>query len=778
MTAIWVYGSILLFQAGQLEIQNDKDPETRNLQPVNHVLMHTCGLDLSEDYAQSAWPRVHRDTRNSDYAPIAATAVNRTRWTALDGAAVLAHPSIGPEGHIYVTTGKGPGFAHLHAFDRDGNLLWESQAQSTPESLDSAAVFSVPLVDASGDVYLSDMNQFWAFQSDGSVKWVSPLPAPEGFMASAILSLDGHVGGITIHGKVVFLHRDDGSLAFPVFHLPEGLGPSGPPLPTGLWANGLIDPAIRELVYQATFGYELQVTNTPAMDPNTGRIFITAAGVSPEDGLLYGLDTVDGQFQIAFSTPMTGGSGTSPSLAPDGATVYAVGGDGVLVAVDSETGGMGWRAEGAGAAAAPAIGPDGTIYSGGGEHLLGIRPTDGSIKWKVNFDELAASLLPAIRFSPWLASPRPRSRTNGVVSVTADHVWIPLVLGYEINLPGSAETLVTAQVAALAALSPDDGALVYASPVRDSCEATIAINSDGTILVRHGAMLSSIQYHQLNPLLPDRLDIAGPPLAGLTVLEPVSFAQLAWSGTRWADRLAGQAVAQVNAGLISEARINLCHATTQLHATVETLHAQSRQELRTESVDEFVDLLQTAADSFAVARATLDSEPTAALKSISEGRSSVQEVLRSSIEAYVITIDVQPGRMPRRLSTRPTFRERVRVAIVGAPRTTPVNLASLRLSRADNVAGAVQPVQRRGEPAVRVEDVSAPDAFLGCGAKYRPPDGVDDIVLEFSAREVVETLELESFGEGYRIPVRLTGLLMDGTEFVALDCLTMGGSRK
>jgi hypothetical protein len=273
-------------------------------------------------YAQTAWAGVHRDARNSDFAPFVAPAVNQVDWEVLDGAVTLLAASIGPEGNRYVTTGRGPGTSHLHAFDRDGNLLWESPPQASPADLDSAAVASATLVDRQGDVYVSDFDQFWAFHSDGTLKWVSALPTPGQSFVSAIITKEGFVGGVTTGGEVVLFDRNDGSSAVPVFQLPAGDPPPAAPPRPGLWQGGLMDPSIIPLIEAAFFGEMMQVTNTPAVDPRTGRI---------EDGsftgLLYGLDIVGGEVQIAFAAPMGGGSGTSPAISPDGTQVYAADSD-------------------------------------------------------------------------------------------------------------------------------------------------------------------------------------------------------------------------------------------------------------------------------------------------------------------------------------------------------------------------------------------------------------------------------------------------------------------
>ena len=98
-------------------------------------------------YVHSAWATVHRDSRNSDYVPLSPGADVELAWTALDGAALFVGPVFGPEGRLFVSSGRGQGTSHLHAFDREGQLLWESPPMQTLQDLDYVAVVCAPIVD-------------------------------------------------------------------------------------------------------------------------------------------------------------------------------------------------------------------------------------------------------------------------------------------------------------------------------------------------------------------------------------------------------------------------------------------------------------------------------------------------------------------------------------------------------------------------------------------------------------------------------------------------------
>lgn len=473
---------------------------------------------------------------------------NRVKWTALDGAAVLLAPTVGPEGHLYVTTGQGPGTSNLHAFDVDGHVLWESEPEVDLEDLDSRAVGSAPLVDRDGDVYVGDANQFWAFHSDGTVKWIGRFPDGSGGFVSSFVTLDGHVGGITTNGILMVFDRADGSMVMDPYSLPGGPGPAAPRHVPGLWAGGLMDPDIIPEVEQVLFGFTYEVVNTPAVDPTTGRIYINAAGQSPDVGVMYGIDLTDGGPHIAFSRQIEGGSGSSPAIAPDGSAVYAVSGLRRMMAFDAKDGHVMWKRSGSGAQASPAVGPDGTIYSGSGAArvpgvLTAINP-DGTTKWQRNYDDIAALLLPVEQPSHAVADPTPTAKTSGVVSVTAKRVWVVMSLGYDLDALGLQTQL--PELNALVAVDPDTGDWLSYTLVRDTNDGLISFSAEGDIYVSHAALLSSIVYYWLNATVPRRFKIDGPPLAGISALEPVSPTEhaaetIAWMQTRLDDIAEGNA---------------------------------------------------------------------------------------------------------------------------------------------------------------------------------------------------------------------------------------------
>lgn len=482
-------------------------------------------------YAGSAWATLHRDSRNSDFAPLFATGDLRVLWSSLEGATMWVGPTLGADGHVYATSGRGVGTAHLHAFDRDGNLVWESAPMQSLADLDYGAVINAPLVGDDGSVYQADLDQLWAFASDGRVRWVASLrdAGAQGHFVTPIFSKEGHVGGITTDGVLLLFARDDGRLAMPAFALPGVGGPPAIPAPEGLVAGGLHAPEFIQPMWNLIFGREVEVANTPAVHPTSGRIFVTAGGATPGSGALYGIDAAPEGAVIAFAFEMAQGSGTSPAISPDGALVYAAGDDGVMVALDAATGALAWRAEDTAAAASPTIGGDGTVYSTTKEQaLVALDGRSGERRFEVGFGALAEE---------WLAeSPErgPRvASVNSIVTATHDAVFAVVDLGYRMTLGD--RDFAQPHRFALVAVDPQDGRRLAATELPGSSSAIVVPDVDGRVYVSLVAASTSMAWYGVNPMLPEELRAPGPPVAGLVALaprEPGTFLRDAVDATR------------------------------------------------------------------------------------------------------------------------------------------------------------------------------------------------------------------------------------------------------
>lgn len=455
-------------------------------------------------YAASGWASLHQSGENRRAQPVDLPAAYRT-WHALAGASVLTSPVLGPEGHLYVTTGLGRGHANLHAFTLEGTPLWESAPWQDRHGLDACAILSSPIVDRDGDVYVSDCNQLWAFTPTGRVKWVIELPAapagaafqspamPVNAFTTAAFTREGQVLGVTNFGQVVIADRATGALVAEVFQLP-GLIPARSTkhaLVDSILGGGLMDPALRDWAWQLLFGGSMRSANTPAVDPRSGRIFVAASSAAPGRGALYGLSlrpAADGRWRVEleFTSDMGPGSGSSPALSPDGAQVYVSDDRGMFYAFDSASGALRWQQQTRAAAAAAAVAPDGTVVvlQESTPFDVALSP-DGQRLWESDIGELAAAALP----ERWYLG-GPVAIANGNPVIVNGLVLTPVVYSY--TLGWGRFPLPLPVRSALLALDLRTGrALRDVLPLRDDSSGVTAVLPDGTILNSLGALMSS-----------------------------------------------------------------------------------------------------------------------------------------------------------------------------------------------------------------------------------------------------------------------------------------------
>jgi outer membrane protein assembly factor BamB len=449
-------------------------------------------LDRGPGYARTTWATVHGDSRNSDYVPLETPLELREAWRILEGAAIWTAPSVAADGTLYVSSGRGRGTSHLHAISPAGQFLWESTPAQTIDDLDAGAVTSAPVLDDTGRIYIGDENQFWAFQSDGSVAWVTDvaaLGAPGPFVTALLVG--DRVGGISVTGQMIMLDRKTGALAVPVLELPGGPSPEGPEVPDWFWGGGLMDPETRNRIYQITMGYRFEVTNTAAVHPRTGRVYLLAGGRSEDEGLFYGIDLTKSELRIAFQTPVPAGTGTSPAISPDGTRVFAFTGDGRIFAVNADTGAVLFEQQVDGMPASPSVAPDGSVYVLAATGMVKVNGKTGEILWSRNYDDFAAEKAPTVsRFWPFVVSGKPIGRVDSVITITKSALWTSIMLGYELKVFGRELTHATSTF--LVALEPERGDILASYPIPDTSEGGISVGPRGQLYMDLLALRGSV----------------------------------------------------------------------------------------------------------------------------------------------------------------------------------------------------------------------------------------------------------------------------------------------
>lgn len=469
-------------------------------------------------YADSPWVTVHGDSHNSDYVRLSPSANVEPYWSALDGAAIFVGPVFDEENRIYVPTGRGKGTSHLHAFSDDGTLLWESKPMETLADLDYGALISAPIIDKDGNLFANDLDQLWSFALDGSVRWVVDLRQHGigGLFITPVFDANGWVGGVSSDGKVAFFDRHSGKLAVPVLTLPVSQGKPSADIPPGAWQGGLVTPEFHQMLWDILYGRNMAVTNTPAVHQTTGRIYITSAAESPEDGVLFGIDVQKQGIKIAFATPMGGGSGTSPALSPDGKLVYAIDDNGVMVAVDAESGELSWSASNTMGQASPSIGPDGTVYSFNGEEgtIVAIDGETGVVKWRRDYHTVAKQKL------RWHLLFDRVATVDGLITVTDSGLWTFLDLSYSVDLGPS--PFPQPRKVVVVQIDPSTGDLLATFDARDASGAFVVPDAKGNLYLTLSATASSVFRYGVDPQLPFFLRSGLAPIGGIEVFRPAN----------------------------------------------------------------------------------------------------------------------------------------------------------------------------------------------------------------------------------------------------------------
>ncbi len=524
-------------------------------------------------FGRTTWSGAHRDARNSDYVPVPSPNAVRRTWTGIERGNFFMPPVIGANGNVYATSAGGSGQSHLHAFTPAGRLLWKTAPMQSMDDLDSAAYFSTPVVDVDDHLYLPDSNQLWSFTNEGAVRWVTDLPAlgVHGYAFSAFFTHQGHVGLISSDGRVALFDRASGEPALPILDLPGVDGVPSSPMPPGLLADDLIDPALQQDNWDAIWGFNMEVANTPSVSPETGRIFIVATGRQPDHTVLYGLDVVSSPSQcgepplseeqpgggdsvsdcpkepgieIAFETQLgVSGSGTSPTVSFDGSTVYVVDGEGHLTGVSATDGKIVWQSsERSVMGVSSSTMPDGKVFTFQFNELICWDGSNGDVLWRHDLNWIAEE---EVTGWPTLFG-RPQADVVSGVTTTVDGVWFMIKVGIEIEIPEDQRDTVQPPVAGLPLDTfkqpikhflvhyDYDGNFVSKAPFVDD-GALVVMGLDGRMYATTLSVTTSIAYYGANPGMPFFMRNTPKPHGSLVAYEPASFLDyfkelVAWHG--------------------------------------------------------------------------------------------------------------------------------------------------------------------------------------------------------------------------------------------------------
>ena len=114
--------------------------------------------------------------------------------------------------------------------------------------------------------------------------------------------------------------------------------------------------------------------------------------------------------------------------------------------------------------------------------------------------------------------------------------------------------------------------------------------------------------------------------------------------------------------------------------------------------------------------------------------------------------------------------DRLPVALMGAEDfdVTAVDTPSLLVSRADGEGGTAAPL------ATLLADTATPFSGEPCDCHKLEGDGITDLSMQFGIDEVALALRLNDLPVGFELELVVTGTLLDGTPFTAIDCIVIG----
>ena len=135
------------------------------------------------------------------------------------------------------------------------------------------------------------------------------------------------------------------------------------------------------------------------------------------------------------------------------------------------------------------------------------------------------------------------------------------------------------------------------------------------------------------------------------------------------------------------------------------------------------------------------------------------------------SLDIKPGSCPNSYNTKSNGKLPVALVGIADLDVTMVDLSTVLLSRADGVGGSVAPLDGPPGPGSTFEDTATPYDGELCGCHEFGGDGITDLNFKFSRMDVTDVLELDGEPGNAEVELVLSGQLMDGTAFVASDCV-------
>ncbi len=139
----------------------------------------------------------------------------------------------------------------------------------------------------------------------------------------------------------------------------------------------------------------------------------------------------------------------------------------------------------------------------------------------------------------------------------------------------------------------------------------------------------------------------------------------------------------------------------------------------------------------------------------------------------VLPLDIKPGSCPNPLNRNSNGMLPVGLLGTDAVDITDVDVASVRISRADGVGSAVAPNEGPPGPHSVFADVGTAVPGEPCDCHALGGDGILDLSMKFATQAVVAELQLNDLPAGSIVELVVSGTFLDGRPFVASNCVTL-----
>jgi len=293
----------------------------------------------------SGWYASHADGGNTDYSPVKGPRNVTLAWQRKFRATINLGPTNDNKGVVYVTT-SGQG-CHLHALDnKTGETIW------CTDEVNEFAVASSAVLDNDDRLFIADNEAMHAFDRLGNILWETPV---EGFPFSAQFTQSGHLIFITCIGKIYVLDRNTGRSILPPYELAPGLK-YDPNMDVRACMRGTQDcPCANTLAFDEQTGSFYFTFWAPGS--SQAALMAMSYSESPLPGIT----------PLWTNNSLPGGSATSPDISFDRTRIYVNDNAGGLHALSAQTGEEIWSFNiGYEPGGSQSTSPDGLMMPAGG----------------------------------------------------------------------------------------------------------------------------------------------------------------------------------------------------------------------------------------------------------------------------------------------------------------------------------------------------------------------------------------------------------------------------